>query len=111
MFLLQGTPSGIDSITYWGKRLADACHPYNGGSEETAPYPFVITGIGHEHAHAGIAAYPWVIEALRAIIDHVDPPPHQHLLGLLLGYSPAAINEFDQRNRRLERSRPPLEDQ
>lgn len=62
-----------------------------------SPIPFVIES-GHGFADCGYAAAPWVIDILRWIYLSEDAKPHVHrIIGLLLGYSPAAMNDFEVR--------------
>ena len=111
MALLDSVPgSSRGTIAAWGMYLANICRPYNGGTEETAPYPFIIPHPDKDKLHLGIAAYPWVIESYKYLLYKIEEPWQQHFLGLLLGYSPAAIHEFSLRAEKQLRSRPALEE-
>lgn len=49
-------------------------------------------------ADLGYAAASWVIELYRWLTtDHAVPEIHQHrMIGLLLGYAPSSIREFEE---------------
>lgn len=73
-----------------------------GSSAEIEPIPFAIPATyepdddGVERRLVcGFAAYSWVVDTATWFwSDEPAPFPHGEILGLLLGYSPAAIQAF-----------------
>jgi hypothetical protein len=57
--------------------------------------PFTIPGDGGSSAECGYAARAWVVDMLRWAWT-VPLVQRQRLLGLLLGYSPDAIGQFEE---------------
>ena len=55
------------------------------------PIPFVVPTQDGSRADVGFAAEPWVIDLLKWARDNVSEPHLSRIVGLLLGYSPAAI--------------------
>jgi hypothetical protein len=69
--------------------------------------PFVID-FGDGSASCGYAAAKWAIDLFESVVR--DKHPHRHqILGLLLGYSPAAISRHEE-NSTGRRYTGPLED-
>ena len=60
-----------------------------------AALPFVIPRTDFPCAMAGFAAAPWVIGLLTWSYAHAPMRSHHCILGLILGYSPAAIQAHD----------------
>ena len=58
--------------------------------------PFVIDR-GDGTAECGFAMNRWVVETLDWVFKEVSPPHSHRIVGLLLGYSAPAIENFEQR--------------
>lgn len=60
--------------------------------------PFVVDR-GDGVADMGYAVLPWVIDLYRWLTtDNAVPEVHQHrVIGLLLGYSPLSVRDFEER--------------
>ena len=61
------------------------------------PIPAVMERKGSEpSADVGFAAHSWVVDTLKWASDNAPQPHLNRILGLLLGYSPAAISALDE---------------
>ena len=69
-------------------RLETVCHG--------KAVPFVIDR-GDGNAECGFAANKWVVETFRWNTEEVQEPYRSRVLGLLLGYSASAVQEFEQK--------------
>ena len=88
LMLLPRFPSDDDLMLRVATRLETVCG--------NSAVPFVIA-VGNGTAECGFAASKWVVETLDWITKKTEDPYRSRLLGLLLGYSTSAIQDFEQK--------------
>ena len=67
-----------------------------GGASAHEPIPIVMLRKDGSCADAGFAARQWVAETFKWVSDNAPQPHLNHLIGLMLGYSPDAIAALDE---------------
>lgn len=70
--------------------------PINGGGQAVTPVPFVIVGLEEGLANGGFTTHSWIPETLQWLGQlNTSQKYVDRIIGLLLGYSPGAIAEYD----------------
>ena len=68
-----------------------------GASPMLSPIPFVLPMRDIERAQAGFASSEWVVETVEWLLADSIPSKFEHRIrGLLLGYTPRAIELFER---------------
>ena len=68
-----------------------------GGTQDVIPIPIAILCTINNRVHIGFAAYEWVVEIYRWLLNGELPQKNlNRIRGLLLGYSASAIASFEK---------------
>ena len=76
-------------------KLSELASTKLGSGQAAEPVPFLSNSAEGDFKYFGYAARKWVIETFEWL-NTVEEPHYSRILGMLLGYSPLAIAEYDE---------------
>ena len=90
---IANDPYEVDDV--YDKMCAIASQ--TGGTQDVIPVPFAILCSSIGRVNIGFAAFEWIVDMYRWLLNEELPAKNRNrITGLLFGYSPAAIASFEK---------------